>query len=240
MLQKRIAEHRNFDHKKWELIVVADGCTDNTNEYLSYICKEDKRIKSVILRENSSCVSIPRAIGITHSSGTYICHHDDDVIQTPDKLSILANELDNNKDIALVYGDRLNIYRDKEIVKLSGITGTLISAKDDELVTVVKTPSWNPEIGPGVDGGQIMYRAYVYNKIPLVFCRRACDWHTAKNIAVVYPNIKYVSTPVCGYIWHLTNRSRDDSTRDKKIYPAKFKKYFNNQSGKYTIVYEEV
>jgi glycosyltransferase involved in cell wall biosynthesis len=41
----------------WELVIVDDGSTDTTGLYLDWIEKEDKRVKSVRVKENKGCVA---------------------------------------------------------------------------------------------------------------------------------------------------------------------------------------
>lgn len=208
----RILELKESKYNNLELVIVEDGpgpsFMSNYNEKaIQYYSKSFKGgIKTIRLEENSGSVSIPRAIGITHSKGEFIAHVDDDVINFPNKFKDLVEAFD--KDTSLVYGDM-------EIVKPGQNTTR----------NVVK--NWNPLQGWGVDGSQFIYRANVYEKMPLVFCRRGCDWETAKEIFKVNPKFKHIDKMVSIYQWHDTNRSLDESTKTKTIYPGNFKQYFN-------------
>lgn len=203
--RSRIYDIQNQNYSNWELIIVDDGSTQNYDSLLT----KDNRIILIRLPSNSASVSIPRNIGITHCTGEYICHIDDDVVQHPNKLFLLSNLLDNY-DTDLVFGQRLEI-------------------RDNLLIDVPARIEWDPSLpnGWGVDNGQIMYRKSVYEKIDLVFSRRACDYELAKQIKKY--SKPFISTPqkVCTYVWHKSNRSLDDSTIIKPIYPSKFKEFFN-------------
>lgn len=183
-----------------EIIVVNDG-----GEGFEF---SDPKVKIINLLENSSSVSIPRNIGITHSQGEYICNIDDDVISHQSKFISLSKLLDET-DTELVFGQRIEI-------------------KNGVIINSPVFDSWNPlsPHGWGIDNGQIMYRRSVYEKIPLVFSKRACDWELAKKIQTI--STPFISTRevVCTYIWHDKNRSLDDSTKIKSIYPGNFRKYF--------------
>lgn len=185
-----------------EAIVVADGVKiDN-----KIINKYPFPVKIIELKENSRSVSIPRAIGITHSSGEFIAPTDDDVYVFPLKFFELVRAIQRTG-VDLVYGDML--------IKRNGS------------VTLSELSSWNPLEMWGVDGSQYIYRESIYRKMPLVFCRRACDWETAKSIANHGGKIAHTHNLVSMYTWHGENRSLDESTKHKVIYPSKFREHFN-------------
>lgn len=60
----------------WELIVVDDGCTDNTPEILAKFAKSDKRIR-IIHQENQNR-AIARNKGMDEAVGEWICWLDSD------------------------------------------------------------------------------------------------------------------------------------------------------------------
>jgi len=183
-----------------EIIVVNDGST------LDYSFIENlKHIKYIRLDENSQSVSIPRAIGISYATGKYIAHIDDDVLNYKNKLELLYNKIEETN-TNLCYGARSTVSM-------------------DGYYTMNYEPSWDPRTGWGVDGGQFIYKN-LYNKIPYVFCRRACDYETAKAISLYEHKISTIPDIVCQYEWHGSNRSLKEETKTRKIYPKKFEKYF--------------
>lgn len=56
---------------KYEVIVVDDGSNDGTLDIVNKISKNDSRIK--IFKQKHSGVSCARNLGISKSSGKYIC-----------------------------------------------------------------------------------------------------------------------------------------------------------------------
>lgn len=215
----------NQSVNNWELIVVDDGSDQEEFDKILVILipfmnhpKWQDKIKLIRLEENSGSVSIPRAIGISHARGEFIAHTDDDVYNDKNKFYHLMRALIEQPKAYIAYGDRQNAQA---------------FSLDDEIVidwtgaTHHSDPTWNPGEAWGVDGGQYIYRANIYDSIPLVFCRRACDWETAKKIWNFSPTMVYKKEAVCTYLWHDKNRSLDDANKDRTIYPAKYLKYFD-------------
>jgi len=205
----------NSGYDNIEVIAVNDG-----GEKFEY---NDSRVKIIDLEKNSRSVSIPRNIGLSWAQGEYICHVDDDVVTLPHKFTVLAETLDNS-DALLAFGQRHELYVDK-------MEDTLLDTyKKGQRTAPPMKLEWNPNapMGWGVDNGQIMYRRSVYDKIDPVFSRRACDWELAKRIhAVSEEEFIGIRHPVCVYIWHDKNRSKDDETKKKRIMPRNYMGYFN-------------
>ena len=149
--------------------------------------------------------------------GEFIAPWDDDIHHAIDKLDILVSAL-SGTDSVLAYGDRY-------------------SKDEKDSVEYCTFEDWDPtgEPGWGVDGGQYIYRRSVYEEMELVFCRRACDWHTAKQIWGVKPGFVHVKKPVMIYEWHGENRSLDDSTKDKEIHPSDYGLYFDETGYKVNL-----
>lgn len=179
----------NSNYSPLELIIVNDASTDNTFELLETY-KNYNNVKIIHLSKNSGTVCIPRNIGISHSTGQYISHADDDVVTHKDKFSILVELLQKNPQAYLGYGNRKERWKN----------GT------EKVATF--TPNWNPNIGgTGVDNGQILYRSSVYEIIPFVWYYRACDYYLAKEIFNNFGPFCSVSDVISTYIWHDNNRS---------------------------------
>ena len=208
-LEQRIVELYNQTYTNWELIIVNDGSTDNTLEVLGKY-SYDKRIK-VITKEHSGNVSIPRNIGILHASGEFIAHTDDDCEMSIYKFSMLATALNNNEQAVVAYGNRFN----------KDINGN---------IECYKEPNWNPNSSGLVDGCQYIYRKNVYDKIPLIFVRRGCDFYTANMIySARIGYFLYVDIEVATYLWHGNNRSFDQNTKQRTIEIDRYyKQYFSN------------
>lgn len=213
-LKESIQSIINQTYDNWELIIVDDNSNDGTKEYCQQLILEDKldRIKYIRLYENTGCVSIPRNIGLSYSTGEFICNIDDDVISLSNKFELLVNELNKDDEVLISYGDRINVYQ-------------ILNNKEE----YISCPNWNPLESWGVDNGQYMYKSKVYDLVEMnyVFPTHMCDWELAKKICEIFPLIGYINQPVCKYIWHSSNRSLDKEKRTKPIYPSKFLKYFN-------------
>lgn len=208
-LEGRIYDILNQTYEDWELIIVDDGSTDGTTDFINSNY-DDQRISVITLPENSGSVSIPRAVGLFKSRGEFIAHVDDDVENYLDKFEILVNAIG---DKTLCYGDRFTTDMHGNIQRSS-------------------IPDWNPlaENGWGVDGGQFIYRASIYDTVPIKFPKRGCDWEVAKQ-ARSLGEFAYVPTIISHYVFHGKNRSLDESTKTKEIYPEKYKEYFVNEDG---------
>jgi glycosyltransferase involved in cell wall biosynthesis len=203
-LINRIPNILQQTYKDFELIIVDDASTDNTEEVVKSF--KDKRIKYIKLHENSGYPSIARNIGIANSTGEFITHEDDDVYIVPDKFKMLKKFLD--MDYILIYGDRYN--------------------KNDKKISLVSIDNWNPLIRPGVDNSQIMYKRICYNWMNLIFCKRACDFELCKQLYNIGKFV-HISFVVSTYIWHGKNRSIQE-TFDKKLCIENYIQYFNNYS----------
>jgi len=80
--------------KDFELIVVNDGGTDDTDTLMDYYCKKDKRIKYIKLVENMG-ISKARNTGVEMAQGKYIAVHDSDDVMSPDRLKKSLKALEN-------------------------------------------------------------------------------------------------------------------------------------------------
>jgi glycosyltransferase involved in cell wall biosynthesis len=191
-----------------EIIIVEDGIVE------PYIIPDGLKVKVIKMDQNSGSVSIPRAVGLSYATGKYIAHTDDDVIIYKDKFDILIK---NIKDAWICYGSRVERY----------LPHTPKNNTARVFLNFVNTPNWDPRTTWGVDGGQFIYKSEVWKKNKFIFPKRGCDWETAKLVMTTCPMIRSVFPAVCEYIWHDKNRSLDESTKSKDIYPEQFKKYFN-------------
>jgi len=82
----------------WELIIVNDGSTDNTEKKI--LLFTDKRIRYYKNEENKG-VTFSRQLMVEKSLGEYIAFLDSDDIALPGKLKIQVDFLDNNPQYAL-------------------------------------------------------------------------------------------------------------------------------------------
>ena len=108
---------QGLDEKRYEIIMVNDGCTDHSMETIADIIEEHSNI-SVINQENLS-LSVARNNGIAKAKGEYILMPDSDDLLIDNSLPVLLEKaLETKAD--LVVADFL-IMNDKEIASTKDI-----------------------------------------------------------------------------------------------------------------------
>ncbi|EUC71619.1 glycosyl transferase [Alcanivorax sp. 97CO-5] len=76
----------------WELLLVDDKSTDDTDQHAQAFCDRDNRIKLIRLKENSGA-AVARNRGIASARGRYIAFIDADDEWHKDKLSIQISQM---------------------------------------------------------------------------------------------------------------------------------------------------
>lgn len=91
-------------YKDYEIIIVDDGSTDNTQEVLAVYMD---RIRYV--RQSNKGISGARNRGIGEVQGEYVAFLDSDDTWVPEKLAVQVEVLDRNKKVGIVYS-RMQIF----------------------------------------------------------------------------------------------------------------------------------
>lgn len=99
----------------WELIIIDDGSTDNTQEILA---KYKKNTKINILRQENKGLNATNNIALRLSQGEYIMRLDSDDYLDENALLLLSNILDTHPHVDLVYPDYYEIDQAGEIINL--------------------------------------------------------------------------------------------------------------------------
>jgi glycosyltransferase involved in cell wall biosynthesis len=86
-IEKSIESVLNQTYKDWELIVINDGSTDNTNTIVKKLIKKEKSIRLITLKKNIGS-PLARDEGIKSSNGRWIAFLDADDLWLPKKLEV--------------------------------------------------------------------------------------------------------------------------------------------------------
>lgn len=92
----------------WELVIVNNGCTDNTEAVLTDVAAGDSRIRIETIPRTRAAAARNHGIGCTKASSEYVMLHDDDDWLFPGALEMLVRKADERPDAVLTYGLALN------------------------------------------------------------------------------------------------------------------------------------
>jgi glycosyltransferase involved in cell wall biosynthesis len=87
----------NQSYPYWELVIINDGSTDDTQEIVSQAMRHDKRIRMFIMPENSGRL-IARNMGNRLSRNEWMCMLDTDDEYMTNYLEVLNDEINRNPD----------------------------------------------------------------------------------------------------------------------------------------------
>lgn len=110
----------NQSFTDFEFIIINDGSTDSTGEYLSEIEKRDHRIKYIINEKN---IGLAGALnkGLRLSKGKYIVRMDADDVSLPNRIQKQVTYMDSNPEIGvssgwiLSFGEKSTVWKCPEI-----------------------------------------------------------------------------------------------------------------------------
>ena len=92
----------------WELVIVNNGCPDNTEGVLPDVAAGDSRIRIETIPRPRAAAARNHGIGCTNASSEYVMLHDDDDWLFPGALEMLVRKADERPDAVLTYGLALN------------------------------------------------------------------------------------------------------------------------------------
>ncbi len=102
-LPEALAAIGNQTFSGWELIVVDDGSTDNTQELVAEVAKSTAQPVRYMYQENQGAYGA-RNTGLDHAAGKYIAFYDSDDIWLPHHLADCVEALEANPEVDWVYG----------------------------------------------------------------------------------------------------------------------------------------
>lgn len=225
----------------WELVVVLDGCTDNTLEVVNSF--HDPRIKTVVRPENSEDEGNrvgkpiePTNDGLRASTGGYISHLDDDDMYRFLRLEWAGSFLDKNSNYDAVYCD--------SVIHFS-LNGT-------EMCKIMFSKNFDPnrlKQRNYIRTPEMTYRRSVYEKVgdwvletpmedgvtikPKRRGRVASDWYYWKKMLKHTERICH--RPVCDVeVFSRTSRLYSDSTLSplKSLTPEMLREEWCGQTGR--------
>jgi len=96
-------------HADFEVVVVDDGSTDNTEEMVAALQSQDPRLRYIKLLQNCG-IGFARQAGIQASLATkYIAQADSDDLWIPGRLECQVSILEEHPEIDILFGNYLNI-----------------------------------------------------------------------------------------------------------------------------------
>lgn len=114
LLPRAIDSVKEQTYKKWELLLVDDGSTDNTKGLVENYIKKDRRIKYLVNTRKKGPAGA-RNTGILAAKGDYIAFLDSDDEWMPEKLKIYLNYFEKNPEIDTFCSNDVMIKPEEEI-----------------------------------------------------------------------------------------------------------------------------
>lgn len=101
-LPQAIASIAQQTYRDWELIVVDDGGTDESEELIAELSR-NLRNRVKYLRQNNQGPGVARNFGIENARGEYVAFFDSDDTWESGHLELCVSQLDKNPDVDWVY-----------------------------------------------------------------------------------------------------------------------------------------
>lgn len=86
VLRHAIASVQAQTYRDWELIVVGDGCSDDSEQVVTAVAAQDARVRWLGLPANSGSQSAPNNAGLAVARGSWIAYLGHDDLWLPDHL----------------------------------------------------------------------------------------------------------------------------------------------------------
>lgn len=110
---------KSQNHNNWELIVVDDGSTDETESLINSVVADWTQTVHYI-RQNNQGPAVARNTGIKSAKGEYVAFYDSDDIWLPHHLSNCLRVMAEHPNVSWVYGAcQRRLYNSEEVVLAS-------------------------------------------------------------------------------------------------------------------------
>lgn len=126
MLQETVDSILNQTYPRFELLVIDNESTDDTEKYVKSLL--DERVR-YLRHANGGILSVNRNFGIAQAKGEYVSFCDDDDLWEPSKLEVQLQFLNKHPDYKIICTNGL-YFSEK------GIYGQLIKRKKDGEITL--------------------------------------------------------------------------------------------------------
>jgi glycosyltransferase involved in cell wall biosynthesis len=100
VLPYAIASAQRQTFTDWEMLIVGDGCTDDSEEVVARASGGDARIRWINLPENNGEQSAPNNEGLRQARGELIAYLGHDDLWLPHHLQLLVDSIDGGADLA--------------------------------------------------------------------------------------------------------------------------------------------
>src|SRR5207253_1482851 len=90
------------DVQDWEYILVDDGSTDRTHQYLAQFASSDDRIRVLVQDNKGTCRARNLGAKAASPDSKYLIFLDHDDLLEPSALRILSEYLDTHREVCLV------------------------------------------------------------------------------------------------------------------------------------------
>jgi GT2 family glycosyltransferase len=91
-LVRTIESVRSQSVTDWELLVISDGCTDDTEDWVNSVARRDCRVRLYRI-DRTGHPAGPRNHGLSRASGQFIAYVDHDDVWRPDHLAVVLAAL---------------------------------------------------------------------------------------------------------------------------------------------------
>ncbi|MCD8484166.1 glycosyltransferase [Candidatus Woesebacteria bacterium] len=107
-------------YQDFEIILVDDGSTDETPQYIEQLLKKKKyaKVRFLPLSQNKG-IAFAISYAMQHAKGTYISHIGSDDLWHETALEKMVQVLDSNPEVGVVYTDAARIDKDGNIISES-------------------------------------------------------------------------------------------------------------------------
>ena len=181
--------------EKFELIIVDDGSSDNTQDIVALFVKKNKKINTkYVFQKNLGCATA-RNTGIKNSSGEYLFFTDDDCIVPLNWIAQILEVFKNHEDISVVGGRIFSNHVDNKYIDAYEKCSTLSFDTDFKTYNYLSN---SPLKNPAGDTGNICYRRIIFDKLGLFnsWTRKTALIDFEFKLRIFYASLKILYIPI--------------------------------------------